>query len=172
MIGELVYAYCKEDLSLIENYDKAINDKTQIWDCHHRLEIELNLSARELQRKHMYFDRPASELIFLTHSEHTILHQTNRKRTQTEKRKISKTLIQTYKENPELIENMSKLRKGRKVWSIDAKFSEEHRKHISESKINYYKDPENRRKQSERAKGRRAWNKGMTKEEMKNYKKK
>ena len=31
-------AYCRDDISLIENYDKAIADKTQVWDCHHRRE--------------------------------------------------------------------------------------------------------------------------------------
>ena len=31
-------AFCKDDISLIENYDKAIADKTQVWHCHHRRE--------------------------------------------------------------------------------------------------------------------------------------
>ena len=31
--------YCSEDISLIENYDKAVNDKEQTWHCHHRREI-------------------------------------------------------------------------------------------------------------------------------------
>ena len=29
-------SYCKDDISLIENYDKAIADNTQVWHCHHR----------------------------------------------------------------------------------------------------------------------------------------
>lgn len=29
-----VKKFCKEDPSMIENYDKAIADKTQTWDCH------------------------------------------------------------------------------------------------------------------------------------------
>ena len=40
--------YCKEDLSKIENYDKAIADTSQIWDCHHRTEIWWNCSKKEL----------------------------------------------------------------------------------------------------------------------------
>jgi hypothetical protein len=32
--------YCADDISLIENYDKAINDSA-IWDCHHRDEIRV-----------------------------------------------------------------------------------------------------------------------------------
>lgn len=71
---ETVYSYCKEDVSLIENYEQAINDKTQTWHCHHRLETDLSLSADELVSKGLYYDRPANELIFLTPSEHMRIH--------------------------------------------------------------------------------------------------
>ena len=64
--------FCNEDISLIENYDKAISDQNQTWDCHHRRE---NISSmKELIKKNEYYNRPASELIFLTHAEHTALH--------------------------------------------------------------------------------------------------
>ena len=33
--------YCCEDITLIENYDKAIADETQVWDCHHRDEVRI-----------------------------------------------------------------------------------------------------------------------------------
>ena len=71
-----VRKYCCEDISLIENYQAAINDKEQTWDCHHRLEIELNKSRQELINLNLYNNRPANELIFLTHSEHKALHNT------------------------------------------------------------------------------------------------
>lgn len=32
-----VKRYCCDYISLIENYNKAIEDNTQIWDCHHKL---------------------------------------------------------------------------------------------------------------------------------------
>ena len=68
--------YCCEDLSLIENYELAINDTTQTWDCHHRGEILPcgRFSIDDLKKFGLYFNRPASELIFLTHSEHQRLH--------------------------------------------------------------------------------------------------
>ena len=66
--------YCCDDISLIENYDKAINDPTQMWDCHHRLETDMNMSYKELKEKDLYYNRPANELIFLTKSEHYRLH--------------------------------------------------------------------------------------------------
>lgn len=36
MIKEMsAYAFCKEDISKIENYEEAVNDKSQCWDCNH-----------------------------------------------------------------------------------------------------------------------------------------
>ena len=66
--------YCCEDPHLIENYNEAINDKTQTWECHHRLEIDLDKTTNELKELGLYWNRPASELIFLTSSEHSKLH--------------------------------------------------------------------------------------------------
>lgn len=68
--------FCSEDISLIENYDKAIADTTKTWDCHHRLELdgEAERSMSEMKRVGLYFNRPASELIFLTHKDHMSLH--------------------------------------------------------------------------------------------------
>lgn len=68
-----VRKYCCEDISLIENYQEAINSDEK-WDCHHRLEIELNKSVQELKDLNLYFNRPANELIFLTKSEHIKIH--------------------------------------------------------------------------------------------------
>lgn len=59
-----VKAFCHEDPSIIENYSKAIEDDTQTWACHHRLETELNVSRTYLIEHDLYYDRPASELIF------------------------------------------------------------------------------------------------------------
>ena len=68
--------FCCEDLSLIENYALAIVDQTQTWDCHHRGEILPcgRYEAKDLKKFGLYYNRPASELIFLPHDEHTRLH--------------------------------------------------------------------------------------------------
>lgn len=69
--------YCAEDISLIENYKDAINDKFYKWHCHHRLEIQEDdqtYSVRQLKEKGLYYNRPASELIFLSPDEHFQLH--------------------------------------------------------------------------------------------------
>lgn len=76
MIARLqkIKSYCCEDISLIENYDQAVNDTVNYWVCHHKKEIELNLRKKALKRRKMYYHRPASELIFLTNSDHSSLH--------------------------------------------------------------------------------------------------
>lgn len=73
--------FCRHP-ELIENYDKAVADKTQTWDCHHRLETHnpdgerrlADISKEELIAIGIYFDRPPEELIFLTSAEHNSLH--------------------------------------------------------------------------------------------------
>ena len=59
--------YCRHP-ELIENYELAIADKTQIWEVHHRRE-EL-YSQKELKKRGEYFDVSPEELIFLTIAEH------------------------------------------------------------------------------------------------------
>lgn len=73
--------FCNEDISLIENYDKATVDNTQTWHCHHRDEIKVLPSGmtvlrsrQELKENGRYYNCPANELIFLTQSEHRRLH--------------------------------------------------------------------------------------------------
>ncbi len=77
MINEIqATKYCKDDISIIENYDKAIADTTQVWSCHHRAGVLQcgRFSREDLKKFNLYYNRPANELIFLTNSEHTILH--------------------------------------------------------------------------------------------------
>lgn len=73
-----VKKYCRDDISKIENYEQAINDKEHKWDCHHRLELTLDgeyaHNIEDLKRMGMYYDRPYFELIFIKHSEHVSLH--------------------------------------------------------------------------------------------------
>lgn len=70
--------YCCEKISLIENYDKAKMDLLETWHLHHRKEDE-GFSVKELIDLGMYYGRPASELIFLTKSEHLSLHKKGEK---------------------------------------------------------------------------------------------
>ena len=74
--------YCK-NYENIENYQKAKTDNFKGWHCHHRLETHnsdgerrlVDITVAELQALDMYYNRPSSELIFLTESEHNSLHK-------------------------------------------------------------------------------------------------
>lgn len=88
--------YCKEDISLIENYAAMLADTSQCWCCHHRREISEHKSYKQLIAEKLYYARPAAELIFLTKSEHTALHNKDAKtavpRSEETKQKIRETL--------------------------------------------------------------------------------
>ena len=69
---ETAKKYCCEDLSLIENYELAISDTTQMWEIHHRRGTIY--SKKDLKEIGEYYNRPAAELIFLTPTAHRRLH--------------------------------------------------------------------------------------------------
>ena len=95
-----VYAYCKDDdISKIENYDKAIADSSQTWICHHRDEvrilpsgIKVYRSKSELIENGRYYHCPANELIFLTHEEHNKLHYSGKSHSKEHNKAISEGL--------------------------------------------------------------------------------
>ena len=147
MISEnQVKKYCREDISLIENYDKAIAD-TKTWVCHHRRETIY--SAKELIDIGEYYNRPACELIFLTPLEHHRLHKLG-KPTWNKGKHISeetrKKISESNKGKHLSAETRKKLSEARKGKNL----SEETRKKISEAK-NGDKNP---------MFGKPAWNKG------------
>ena len=52
MINEIqAKKYCSDDISKIENYDKAIADKTQTWDCHQKSEAKKGRTLSEEHRR-------------------------------------------------------------------------------------------------------------------------
>ena len=82
MISEKqVKRYCSEPLEHIENYDMAMADTEHQWDCHHRGEVLPCgvFSVQGLKSFGIYWHRPASELVFLRHDEHTKLHNKGNK---------------------------------------------------------------------------------------------
>lgn len=53
MINKDIKKYCK-DYHLIENYDKAVADETQVWECHHRAETDENVTMEQLIEQGRY----------------------------------------------------------------------------------------------------------------------
>ena len=130
--------FCKEDISKIKNYDKAIADTTQVWHCHHMTETWWHCSKKELIENECYYHRKACELIFLTPEEHRRLHMQN----------IS----------DETRKKMSEAKKGHTV-------NEDTRKKMSEAKKGHTVNEETRKKLSESLKGRTSPMKGRTQSE-------
>ncbi len=100
---EGAYMFCRDEISLIENYYEAKNDQTEIWICHHRDEIRLLPSGIEVRRTvddlkddNRYYNCPANELIFLRRSEHAKLHATGRVYSEATKIKLSKNAYKQW----------------------------------------------------------------------------
>ena len=78
MISKTVINVCETGkIHLIENYDMAVSDENEMWECHHRLEVQddgTELSSRELKERGLYWKRPPEELIFLRRKDHRKLH--------------------------------------------------------------------------------------------------
>lgn len=143
-----VKKFCKDDISLIENYDKAIADNTQVWVCHHRLELTLDgefaNSKQDLIRYGMYYNRPYFELIWLPRSVHKRIHGI--------KKALSNTTLKKISDNQKGINNSMH---GKEPWNkgktgvqvganLGRKFSKEWREQLSKAH-----------------KGKTPWNKGL-----------
>lgn len=141
--------YCKEDISKIENYHKAIADTTQMWVCHHRTEIWWNCTYKELIENECYYNRKACELIFLTPEEHKSLHMKGRSFSEETRRKISAAKKGKFL-SEDTRKKMSEAKKGKKRMP----FSEEHRIKIAEAKKGKVRSEETKNKISEALKGK------------------
>ena len=124
MINEsYVKKYCKEYISKIENYDKAIADTTQVWECHHILgEI---LTRQQLLEHDFYYDVPPCMLKFVTRAEHNRLHR-KKHFSEESRKKISearkgKTTTKGHHHSEETKKKLSEARKGMTWKLIDGK---------------------------------------------------
>lgn len=149
MINErTIKDYCCEDISLIENYDLAINDKTQIWHCHHRGEVLPcgRFTRDDLKKFNLYYNRPANELIFLTPKEHKALHKNNLGKIHSEetKQKISNRLKGHTAWNKGI-----EFLKGEKNGMYGKKHSDESKKKMSEACKGKTQSDERKKKTSE-----------------------
>ena len=148
---KIVKSYCKDDISLIENYDKAIADKTQVWQCHHRRETIY--SVKDLQDIGEYYNRPACELIFLTPVDHRRLHNLGKPSGMKGKQHSAETrkkMSEALKDKPKSAETRKKLSEAHKGKHL----SEETRTKLSEANKGKHLSEETRTKLSEAHKGK------------------
>ena len=143
--------YCRDDISLIENYDKAVSDTTQMWHCHHRRETIYSRSG--LIEIGEYYNRPAEELIFLTPNEHQRLHNLGKHHLAEARKKISESMKGNHR-SEETRKKISESKKGKHL-------SAETRKKLSESIKGKHRSEETRKKMSESHKGNHWYNNGF-----------
>ena len=156
--------YCKDDISLIENYDKAFSDTTQMWHCHHRRETIF--SRKDLIEIGEYYNRPACELIFLTKSEHMKLHHLGKpsgmkdkhpseesRKKMSEKKKGENNPLFGKHHSAETCKKISEANKGKHL-------SAEACKKIAEARKGKPLSAETRKKLSEAQNGKNHWTKG------------
>lgn len=156
------HKFCRDDISKIENYEEAVNDKTQTWHIHHRLELTLDgefaLSLEQLKMHNMYYHRPYYELIFLTPAEHRRIHNIGQSEDTRNKRICSLNgHVVSDETKRKLSEATSKRVCEKNPW-YGKHHSEESKKKMSESHKGKLKgipkSIEHRRKLSEAAKRR------------------
>lgn len=174
--------YCL-DPENIENFEKALADNFKNWCVHHRLETWnsdgerrlVDITPAELKALGMYYNRPASELIYLTISEHSALHSEGKhnamygkRHSEEAKKKMSCSWDYNKHLTEEIKERMSEAKKGEKNSFYGKYHTEETKKKISEKKKGKTISAETKKKMSEAHKGQTPWNKGkQTSEETK-----
>lgn len=121
---ETVKKYCNDDITKIENYDKAMADNERTWHCHHKLEIELMASIEKMIQMGLYYNRPCNELIFLTNEEHQSLHG---KYIRQETRDLMKSHISSFKGKHHTEETKKKLSLLKMGKHMDEKTKEKER---------------------------------------------
>ena len=166
MIHKNVLAFCSEDIKLIENYEAAISDETQTWDCHHRREIDENKSRQQLKDEGLYFNRPANELIFLTKFDHRSLHF-----------KGKASGFKGHNHSEETKKRMRESSKGIIPWNKGKKGVQDYSNRHSTGMLGKQHSEKTKNKISESQKnrlahlGKSAWNKDLTEKQMNEYSK-
>jgi hypothetical protein len=129
--------FCRNP-ELIENYDKAIADKTQTWECHHRLES--CFTQKFLKEMNLYYDVKPEALVFLTPTEHRKVDSFRKRMSEVRKGKGKPLSDETKRK-------MSEVRKGKPL-------SDETKRKMSETKKGKPKSEEHKRHISEARKGK------------------
>lgn len=150
MISEQIAQFCKnyED---IENYQDAVNDKENTWHCHHRLELHPDNSVRftveSLKKLDLYYNRPASELIFLKSEVHLSMHNKHKEWTDEQREHQSNSMKDAWKKHStrRRVRETRRLKRenGENLVNIEQMASDEaYRDYQREYKRIYYKRPE------------------------------
>ena len=116
--------YCK-NYQDIENFEKAKVDDFVGWHCHHRLEThtpdgkrrDVDIGYKELKALGIYYNRPASELIFLTTREHNAFKKGKKRSEETRRKMKGNKNALGYKHSEETRKKMREAHKGKNIWT-------------------------------------------------------
>lgn len=159
MIGNNTYKYCSEDISLIENYEIAKNDPTQIWDIHHRRETIYTRDG--LIEIGEYYNRPAAELIFLTRSDHNKFHKRGTHHSDETRQKMRDSKLNLPEETKSKMRLATSIaNKGRTTWMKGKHHSDEAKRKLAIAHLGKRTSAETRAKQSQKQMGMVFWNDG------------
>lgn len=115
--------YCKDPIEKIPGYENALNSD-ELYVCHHVLELNLDgervHTVDELIRMGMYYNRPYFELVFLSNSEHSSLHN-----------KGKNNFAFRIKDVESHHRNISESLKGHRGWNTGKHWSVESRQKMS-----------------------------------------
>ena len=164
------YKFCSEPLDKIEHYEEALAEGFKGWCIHHRLEIQpdgTRVSAKELNDHGLYYDRPASELVFMRKPEHHRLHwigntfNRGKHHSAETRQKMSESLRGKHL-STETRKKLSESLKGKNNPFFGKHHSAEACKKMSESHKGKHLSEETRKKMSEAKKGKHWWNNGIS----------
>lgn len=132
-----LFKYCCENPAKIENYNIAAEDTSAVWVVHHRLETHYKngkkrknqITKADLISLGLYWNRPASELIFLKNTEHNSLHMDKKRREEVGK---MRGWINKKHHSEESKKKMSESHKGKSAWNKGVPMTEEQKKRLSE----------------------------------------
>lgn len=114
--------FCSGDITEIENYEAAVNDKNETWDVHHRLELHPDNSTRftreDLKRLDLYYNVEPEMLIFLKRKEHLQMHKKGKSITENQRLNRPKKLTEEHKRNIALASKGRKMPFAGKTWKV------------------------------------------------------
>ena len=144
---------------MIENYEKAKNDPTQIWDIHHRRETIYTRDG--LIEIGEYYNRPAAELIFLTRDDHNNFHKRGTHHSDETKQKMRDSKLNLPEETKDKMRRaVSMSHKGKTTWMKGKHHSDETKHKIALARLGKHPSEETREKQSQNLMGMVFWNDG------------
>lgn len=113
--------------ALIENYELAKADNFKGWVCHHRLGE--TTTRKWLKENDLYYNRPHTELKYVTLSEHNTIHKKGYKASEETRKKLSASHKGVAKSDSHK-KSISKALKGKNLGKFNSEFGRKYFEHF------------------------------------------